>query len=899
MDVATHRPLLATCSKTDSTLRIWNYITQQCEMVKCLTLQHTNRPPEPVKPLALAFHPSGYILAGGFSSQVIIWHLLLDELRQFHVFTNYKHCTKLKFSHGGQYLAIAQMLQTQKCVYVHHTYTLKKICTIKMPSGATICDIVFNQEDTLIALCCTDGFLIIYNLLDQSELSHSKRKCVYTTCYIRKQDDIIAFGSDENKRGVIRKICKEDMIESYETMDPKLMYAQFFSKSYLVAGTENGLIKYYEYPGAKAYGELNIHAGPVSKVLIAPNGRYAFSCGEDGVIFIYNVYARGEKGQPEEITGDEISSIAMIEALAGVVLVEKERMRIEQKNLEELSIKIRELENDMRARGRQAELQWTEHVKELEIDKKRALRELELRVNSLKEELSKKEQQHTESMKKLEAGHIASVADLEAVFKAKIDRERKNYLNLDQNMKETVQTLKNELEKKEKEKDKELLDEHLKYEKDLKRLNKKIKEVKESQLKAEQRFEDKLTLQEEEHSEEMDKREIDLNKEINNLKLSIKSKEDAFNRLDTQFKDLQDKNRELVHLRKMLAEEIELLQTQKKTFQAEAEKAHKDLTISIEEINELKGKIIRLKVKNKDGLKDRQALADLAKSLREKMSPVIEENSDLKAKIQGIENEYNMNIKIMEKMKETILNQETAVTQLREEDKKRALIAKKSEERIEHIAHKLYQFKERQNFDKNAYSTLFRELYMEYVDKEETKFRKNPEIVGELGRQIQHLQDKKNSLEKNNKLKNEQLSKLCTSLRRENAKLIDDLNDTRRRLQEITLQKFGYEAKLRSIGLLNTRIDQIHTERIGSPSDIIGRSSGLNDAKKNIQRPHTTRQRKTNTNLLAIGGKLIKGPTKGLSHLNQMENERINELTVRNLIIVRINCMKLMIGYFS
>eukprot|EP00826_Nyctotherus_ovalis_P054344 TRINITY_DN7109_c0_g4_i2.p1 TRINITY_DN7109_c0_g4~~TRINITY_DN7109_c0_g4_i2.p1 ORF type:complete len:566 (+),score=199.23 TRINITY_DN7109_c0_g4_i2:252-1949(+) len=518
-------------------------------------------------------------------------------------------------------------------------------------------------------------------------------------------------------------------------------------------------------------------------------------------------------------------------------------MRTEQKNLEELSIKVRELENDMKARARQAEVQWTEHVKELELDKKRALGELELRVNSLKEELSKKEQQHTEAIKKLEGSHIASVTDLEAIFKAKVDRERKNYLNLEQNMKETVHTLKVELDRKEKEKDKELLDEHLRYEKDLKKLNRKIKDVKDSQLKAEQRFEDKLTLQEEEHSEEMDRREIDLNKEINNLKNTVKNKEDAYNRLDTQFKELQSRNLELVHSRKILSEEIETLQRQKKAFQSEAEKAHKDMVTSIEEINELKGKIITLKSKNKDGLKDRQALAELAKSLREKMSPVIEENNDLKAKIQGIENEYNMNIKIVEKMKETILNQETAVVQQREDNKKRVSVVKRCEERIEQIAHKLYQFKERQNFDKNSYATLFRELYTEYVDKEEAKFRKNPEIVGELGRQIQHLQEKKTSLEKNSKLKNEQLSKLCTSLRRENAKLIDDLNDTRKRLQEVTMQKLSYEGKLRSVGLLNTKIEQLHTERIGSP-DLTGRSTNK-EPKKATPRPFTSKQRNT------------------------------------------------------
>ena len=852
MDLAVQRPLLATCSKTDSTLRIWNYMTFQCEMVKCLTLQHTSRPAEPVKPLSIAFHPSGYILAGGFSSQAIIWHLLLDDLRQFYVFTHYKHCTKLKFSHGGQYLAIAQMLQTQKCVYVHNAYTLKKICTIKIPSSAIICDIVFNDDDTLIALCCTDGFLILYNMLDQSESSHSKRKCVYTTCCIKKPDYIIGFGANENKLGVIRWICKEDMIKTYDTCDPKIMYAQFFNEDYLVAGTENGLIKYYQYPGDKPYGEINTHAGPVSKILIASNNRYAFSCGEDGVIFVYNIYSRGEKGQLEDVRSEEISTISLAESLAGVVLVEKEKMRAEQKNLEELSIKVRELENDMKARAKQSEVQWTEHVKELEIDKKKALAELEARVNSLKDELSKKEQQHTETMKKLETNHIASVADLEAIFKAKVDRERKNYMNLEQNMKETVSVLKDELEKKEKEKDKELLDEHFRYKKDLERLNRKIKEVKESQSKAEQRFEDKLTLQEEEHGQEMDLRETELNKEINNLKNDIKSKDEAFNKLDTQYKELEDKNKELSQAIKNLKDEIEELQVKKKELQNEAEKAHKDMITSIAEMNDLKGNIIGLKSKNKDGMKDRQALADLAKNLREKMAPVIELNNDYKEKIKQIEAQYNASIKNMEKAKEILQTQESAIVQLREEGKKRSLLMKRCEERVEQIARRLYEFNEKKNFDRNAYGELFSKLYKEYVDKEEAKFKKNPEIVGELGRQIQHLQDKKTTLEKSSKDNFDVLSKACSFLRNENAKLIYDLNDTRRRLQEMTMRKFSFESKLKAAGILNTRIDQVMTERKGSPGRpphiASARTICTSEEKRTMQRPLTTKQRKSYTN---------------------------------------------------
>lgn len=34
IDVATQRPIIATCSREDSTIRLWNYMTGQCELAR-------------------------------------------------------------------------------------------------------------------------------------------------------------------------------------------------------------------------------------------------------------------------------------------------------------------------------------------------------------------------------------------------------------------------------------------------------------------------------------------------------------------------------------------------------------------------------------------------------------------------------------------------------------------------------------------------------------------------------------------------------------------------------------------------------------------------------------------------------------------------------------------------
>jgi len=67
IDIAVQRPLIVTCSKEDSTIRIWNYKQNTCEQAKIYSAMDDaplNKNTHPL--LTIAIHPSGYYLAAGF-----------------------------------------------------------------------------------------------------------------------------------------------------------------------------------------------------------------------------------------------------------------------------------------------------------------------------------------------------------------------------------------------------------------------------------------------------------------------------------------------------------------------------------------------------------------------------------------------------------------------------------------------------------------------------------------------------------------------------------------------------------------------------------------------------------------------------------------------------------------
>jgi WD40 repeat protein len=84
IDVAIQRPILVTCSRDDSTVRIWNYMTYTCELAREFFCLEDMAIREAAKPLlSVAIHPAGYYLAISFIDKIRIYHILHDELRHY------------------------------------------------------------------------------------------------------------------------------------------------------------------------------------------------------------------------------------------------------------------------------------------------------------------------------------------------------------------------------------------------------------------------------------------------------------------------------------------------------------------------------------------------------------------------------------------------------------------------------------------------------------------------------------------------------------------------------------------------------------------------------------------------------------------------------------------------
>ena len=107
MDICIHRPIIATLSKTDTTIRVWNYDTGENELIKSY---HKNQKEFQDKFYlqSIALHPSGFYLAVASIESVCVYHLLQGSIREYRKL-DIKNCHTLKFSNGGHMLACVNM----------------------------------------------------------------------------------------------------------------------------------------------------------------------------------------------------------------------------------------------------------------------------------------------------------------------------------------------------------------------------------------------------------------------------------------------------------------------------------------------------------------------------------------------------------------------------------------------------------------------------------------------------------------------------------------------------------------------------------------------------------------------------------------------------------------------
>lgn len=90
-DVCLQRPIIASVSKIDRSVRVYNYRLNRCDLVKYYTEKHDSHIE------CVSVHPSGYYLALGFIDKLKVVHLLHNDLKEYRQIS-FRQVEYVKFS---------------------------------------------------------------------------------------------------------------------------------------------------------------------------------------------------------------------------------------------------------------------------------------------------------------------------------------------------------------------------------------------------------------------------------------------------------------------------------------------------------------------------------------------------------------------------------------------------------------------------------------------------------------------------------------------------------------------------------------------------------------------------------------------------------------------------------
>uniref|UniRef100_A0A3Q3NES5 Cilia and flagella associated protein 57 n=1 Tax=Mastacembelus armatus TaxID=205130 RepID=A0A3Q3NES5_9TELE len=367
LSICIRKPLVAT-SSLDHSVRIWNYETKVLELYKEFQ--------EEVYSVAL--HPTGLFLLVGFSNQLSLMNLVIDDIRAFKEF-NVRGCRECAFSHGGHMFAAV----SGNVIHLYSVTSFENILNLKAHSGK-VRGIEWSLDDSRLVSCGMDGAVYEWNTQTGKRESESVLKsCSYTdVAFSSDCKTILAVGTDNTLQEIQDcQILRE--VPADEVANTALAVSH--SGRVVFTGTSRGTIRAIKYPLPiqKEWIMYQAHCGPVTKVMITFDEQFLLTVSEDGCLFIWKIIdkeGRGLKSNRQITHTDEI-------------LVTKSDLEERTQTMLELKMHLEEMQMENEYQLRLKDMSYNEKIKELSDKFIQQIESLKTTQQVMKTEMEKQERE--------------------------------------------------------------------------------------------------------------------------------------------------------------------------------------------------------------------------------------------------------------------------------------------------------------------------------------------------------------------------------------------------------------------------------------------------------------------------------------------------------------------------
>jgi WD40 repeat protein len=378
------RPCIATVG-TDHTIRIWNYLTWECEI--SFDAEED--------PLSVSIHPSGFHVLVGFKERVRMYNVLRDTIKELRSMP-IKHCRELRFSTGGNMFAVAYGINLE--IYDTNTFSLLyslngHIRPIRqmtwMDDGQTLYSV--GMDGACMGWDACSGTKIDEETMAPNTFSSvavdRKRRMVVCATTAGEIYDVRRVGgragrgrgSDpELMHGTVHKtessgslpIVVRNKLSGAVTIT-RMMVTR--GNDALLCGMSDGAVRIYPWPllpgkdvdqssdggggddssameateeRAHRFTELRVHGSAITGMELTHDDTYLFTTSEDGSVFVHELTPVVNGVEMKRASGSSTPTVDDTNFNVDAVLVSKEDMDEQMLAIQSLTKEMLELKSD-------------------------------------------------------------------------------------------------------------------------------------------------------------------------------------------------------------------------------------------------------------------------------------------------------------------------------------------------------------------------------------------------------------------------------------------------------------------------------------------------------------------------------------------------------------------------
>ncbi|KAJ8735588.1 hypothetical protein PYW07_007208 [Mythimna separata] len=400
------KPIFMTAGEQDKSIRIWNYMTDDIEMIKLYQ--------EEIHCVSL--HPTGLFSIVGFSDKLRFMVVLIDDfevMREFPI----RNCKQAKFSSNGHLFAAVngQVIQVFSSVSFHNCFNLKG------HNGKITC-LAWSANDLTMISCGTEGAVYEWSMVTGQRVGEIILKTnQFSGCAVNGNGKTTyGIGSDGEIKEIGSNTIRRNMGLIGVPLDTIIL-----SRSDLMLFISGGLggIASIQLPllDKAVFSEFHMHNSKVTGLALSYDDQTLVSVAEDASICIWR------------LTNADGRAIALDKdyAYSKEILISKKDLQEKINNINLLSTRMSELETEHTYQLRQAEATQAEKLKEVHEGYCAAIEELKEKNELMENEHTHEIGMIQQDIAKLRSSHERTLQALEADFNIRLIGEYDRYQSLE------------------------------------------------------------------------------------------------------------------------------------------------------------------------------------------------------------------------------------------------------------------------------------------------------------------------------------------------------------------------------------------------------------------------------------------------------------------------------------